>query len=57
VTEQELDALYSEATRMLGELGEDKAALYLARLSLLLMVKLDDPTAIQAAIQTAREGI
>ena len=57
MTDQQLDEVYTETARMLGEVGREKAEWYLARLSLLLMLKLDDPEVIRTAIRDAREAL
>jgi hypothetical protein len=60
MNESELDELYTLSCRAMSELGEEneeKAQLFLARLSLLLMEALDDPARIRQAIGAARESL
>jgi hypothetical protein len=57
MTDQELDDVYTETCRKLGEVGPERAELYLARLALLLMLELDDPAAICRAIGAARANL
>jgi hypothetical protein len=52
--ESDLDTLYGELCRTLGEVGEDGAPLFLARFALLAMEQIDDPARVRALLASAR---
>jgi hypothetical protein len=54
MTDEELDAAYTDACRALTEAGEARGELFLARLALALMHELDDPARIARAVAAAR---
>lgn len=54
MTDEQLDAAYTEVCRALTEAGEARAELFLGRLVLALMHELDDPERIARAVATAR---
>jgi hypothetical protein len=58
MTDEELDAAYTEVCRALtdeGEAGGAGAERFLTRLVLLLMHEVDDPARISRAVAAARE--
>lgn len=57
MTDLELDEVYTETCRALGAVGKPQAELYLARLALLLMLRVDDAQAIRTAIAEARADL
>ena len=57
LTPEQLDEVYTEACRALTAIGEDKTALFLARLSLVLMREVGSRERVLAAIETAARGI
>jgi hypothetical protein len=56
MTDEELDALYSELCRELTRAGEARASLLLARFALLAMGAIDDPVRIRALLAAARDS-
>lgn len=57
MTDQQLDEVYTEACQAISAVGDEQASLFLGRLALLLMLKLDDPAAIREVIAQAKNGI
>lgn len=53
----ELDAVYTQLCTTLGAHGEARAPLILARLSLLLITRLDDAAAACQCIEEAAQGL
>jgi hypothetical protein len=54
MTDEQLDAAYTEVCRALTDAGEARGELFLARLALALMHELDDPARIARAVAAAR---
>ena len=54
MTDQDLDKSYSALRAALSALGPDKASLFLAMLSLSLISRAPDATAVQALIEQAQ---
>ncbi|HRD95733.1 MAG TPA: hypothetical protein PLA97_04920 [Rubrivivax sp.] len=57
MTNDELDAVYTQLCTTLGAHGQVKAPLLLARLSLLLITRLDDAAAARQCIEEAADGL
>jgi hypothetical protein len=53
VTEAEFDGIYTTFCKSLGEVGEARSPLFLARFALLAMEKIDDPPALLSMIEAA----
>ena len=56
MTDEQLDAAYTDVCRALTDAGEAGAERFLARLVLLLMHEVDDPARIARAVAAAREN-
>lgn len=52
----ELDAVYTELCRVLGEAGEQKALTLLGRFALLAMLEIDDVDRLKALIARAAQS-
>ena len=57
MTDAQLDAVYTRLCRTMTQLGEAKAALFLARFALLSISELNDPDASLRLIDEASDGI
>lgn len=56
MTDEQLDAAYTDVCRALTDAGEASTERFLARLVLLLMHEVDDPARIARAVAAAREN-
>jgi hypothetical protein len=54
MTDEQLDAAYTEVCRALTDAGPARGELFLARLALLLMHEVNDPARIARAVAAAR---
>ena len=57
MTDAQLDAVYTRLCKTMTQLGEAKAALFLARFALLSISELNDPDASLRLIDEASDGI
>lgn len=53
----DLDALYTRICHTMTELGEEQAALYLARFALLAMTQMGDRTMVERLLTEAALGL
>ena len=57
MNDDELDAVYTQLCTTLGAHGQAQAPLILARLSLLLITRLDDAAEARLCIEAAAQGL
>jgi hypothetical protein len=57
MSNDELDEIYTHLCRTLGAHGQTQAPLILARLSMLLITRLDEPAAARQLIDAATDGL
>lgn len=57
MSDQELDAVYTELCHTLGEAGEDAALKVLSRFALLAMLEIDDAGRLKALIARAAHSL
>lgn len=57
MSSDELDEVYTQLCTTLGAHGQNQAPLILARLSLLLITRLDDAAAARQCIEAAVQGL
>jgi hypothetical protein len=57
MTDSELDTVYTRLCKCMTEVGEEHAALFLARFALLAIERIDDPQAAMQLIDAAGEGV
>lgn len=56
MTHEDLESVYEALARQLDQVGEDKAALYLAKLALILSRQIGTAAPVLAAIETAGQS-